>query len=76
MAKVKIVTTGIDKDRIKAAAIKAIGDNAQLEIQIQAKRKFWNRMFGKFVKIVIEGIVQELLNQCGMGKIHFTIKFV
>lgn len=76
MAKVKIITTGIDKDRIKAAAIKAVGDNAKLEIQIQAKGKIWKMMFGRFVKIAIEAIVQELLNQCGVGKIHFTIKFV
>lgn len=76
MSKVKIVTRGIDKDKIRAAAVKAINEDAVLEIQIKAKRKIWRMMVGKIVERVIEGVVQEVLNQFGLEKIKFNIKFV
>lgn len=76
MSKVKIITKGIDKEKIKEAAIDAIDKNAKLVVEISVKSKFWTRIFGRIIKGLIENIIQKLLDEAGIGKIDFDLKFV
>jgi len=76
MSKVKITTTGIDREKIKAAAIDAIDKNAKLVVEIQVKGKFWTRIFGRIIRGIAEEIVQKLLDEAGVGKIDFDLKLV